>query len=642
MKRISKWYQGLKLNMKFTIVIVLLAWLPIVFLGVILFSSMRNDLLKEKSSSMVYELQEDYAQFLKNVDSINMSTQFFVSDQKLIEFLESVKKQEPMETEQLRTFYHENIASLERLVNNNPYLYQIRVYAPSDTMQEMMPILYRQDRMQRLDWGKGAPKTLEGWHFNYTDQLFDSFVMDQGRKIMSYVTGMESYGIGEIGILEVAMRMETMFPKLYAAEQDNWGCFLDQDGNAYLGSMDSEELRRLLERILAEAEKAAAKAGPQQTQTPAEAKKAGNQTALSEAGNQVYQIELDGKQFVVGYLPVKELSGTWIRVNDLSEGMEVVRKQQNAYLVVMLVAMLLLAAVVDQVVKGVLKHFYSILFSIRQVQKGDLDVVIEISGSDEMAELGEQINKMLERIRQLMDDNLKRGLLAKNAEIKALQNQINAHFIYNVLESIKMMAEIDEEYEISDAVTKLGRLLRYNLRWTSGNVTVREELDYIRNYLALINLRFDYEIYLSENLPDVILDQEIPKMSLQPIVENAIYHGIEQMAEDTNIYIKGVIGEDSCTIEITDAGVGMSEEQLLQVRRKIAGEVEIDAAGGHGIGLKNVQDRVRMSFGEEYGITVSSKEGCYTKVSVRIPVAKRTKKETAGDGEEEKIAQMRD
>lgn len=627
MKRISKWYQSLKLNMKFNIVIILLVWIPTVILGVVLFGNMRSDLLRERSSSMAYQLQEDQAQFVKNVDSINMSTQFFISDQKLTEFLESTKRQETMETEELRTFYRENIASLERLVNNNPYLYQIRVYAPSENMQEMMPVLYRQSRMQRLDWAKEEPDAWEGWHYDYTDMLFDSFVMDQGRKIMSLVTKMESYGIGEIGILEVAMRMETMFPDLYDGDPESWSCFLDLEGNVYLGSMDSEEQKQLVERILAEVERTAA--GDSRQQDGSETAGGGNAVLPTLTGpeKQIFQIVLDGRQLVVGCLPVKELSGTWIRVSDLSEGLGALRRKQNVYIVVMLLGLLLLALVVNWVVKGVLKQFYSILISIRQVQKGDLNVEIQTDGSDEMAELGTQINKMLEHIRHLMDDNLKRGLLAKNAEIKALQNQINAHFIYNVLESIKMMAEIDEEYEISDAVTKLGRLLRYNLRWTSGNVTVREELDYIRNYLSLINLRFDYEIYLSENLPDVILDQEIPKMSLQPIVENAIYHGIEQMAEDTNIYIKGVIEGEDCTIEITDAGVGMSEEQLAKVKRKITGEVDTASAQGHGIGLKNVQDRVRMSFGEEYGITVASMEGCYTKVSVRIPVTKNKKPE---------------
>lgn len=183
-----------------------------------------------------------------------------------------------------------------------------------------------------------------------------------------------------------------------------------------------------------------------------------------------------------------------------------------------------------------------------------------------------------------------------------------------------MMAEIDEEYVISDAITSLGNLLRYSIRWVSGNVRVEEEIAYIRNYLILINLRFDYEIYLSLNLPEEVLKQEIPKMSLQPVVENAIYHGIEELAEDTNIYIKGMIRDGDCVIEISDAGKGMSEESLQRLRRRIAGEIEPDGGSGNGIGLKNVQDRIRMSFGAEYGITVDSKLGCYTKVTVRVPM----------------------
>ena len=272
-----------------------------------------------------------------------------------------------------------------------------------------------------------------------------------------------------------------------------------------------------------------------------------------------------------------------------------------------------------------LKQFYEILKSIRKVQKGDLDVVIENCGKDEMGELGTQINKMLERIKELMEDNLNREMLAKNSEIRALQNQINAHFIYNVLESIKMMAEIDEEYAISDAVTALGKLLRYSMKWVLGNVLVEQELEYIKNYMALINLRFDYEIYLSLNLPELVLKQEIPKMSLQPIVENAIYHGIEQMAEDTNIYIKGILDGDDCVIEITDAGRGMTEEEVERLKLKIAGKIDSGGGSGNGIGLKNVQDRIHIAFGEKYGIEVASKIGCYTKVIVRIPMTHKEK-----------------
>ena len=186
-----------------------------------------------------------------------------------------------------------------------------------------------------------------------------------------------------------------------------------------------------------------------------------------------------------------------------------------------------------------------------------------------------------------------------------------------------MMAEIEEKYDISDAITSLGKLLRYSMKWVSRNVTVREEVEYIRNYLALINLRFDYEIFLSLNIPEEVMIQEIPKMSLQPIVENAIYHGIEELAEDTTIYIKGIVQGRDCVIEITDSGKGMTEEQVQELYRKISGEIEASGGKGNGIGLKNVQDRIHINFGMKYGIEIASKLGCYTKIMVKIPMKYR-------------------
>ena len=176
-----------------------------------------------------------------------------------------------------------------------------------------------------------------------------------------------------------------------------------------------------------------------------------------------------------------------------------------------------------------------------------------------------QIDIMLDTIDRLMHENLKRELLMKNSEIKALQNQINAHFIYNVLEAIKMMAEIDEKSEISDAVTSLGKLLRYGMKFTARNVTVAQEIEYVRNYLELINLRFDFRINLALNISELMYHQEIPKITLQPIVENAFYHGIEELGEDASIYIKAYEEGNDFLIEITDSGKGMSQREVDEI-----------------------------------------------------------------------------
>lgn len=208
----------------------------------------------------------------------------------------------------------------------------------------------------------------------------------------------------------------------------------------------------------------------------------------------------------------------------------------------------------------------------------------------------------------------------KNAEIKALQNQINAHFMYNALESIKMMAEIQGSFEISDAMTSLGQMFRYSMKWSaSGMVNLKDELEYIKKYLDLLNLRCDYEIYLSLNIPKEFLDVQIPKMSLQPLVENSIYHGIEDMAEDTSICIEAFEENGILNIEVYDEGKGISKDNLLKINEKLQSK-HIDESKEHGRALFNVQERIRMYFGEEFGIKIFSKENLFTKVLVQIPI----------------------
>ena len=592
MKKIADFLRNQKLNTKFTLIIILFTIIPIGIMSSVLFYIMEQNVVEENQNYMEYTMQRSRKKKRNKIESINMSTQFFLSEETLLEILNKTKSGEEIQRDEWLAFKNYDVASLERLVNNNPLLYGVRVYAETDEVQEMMPILYQNSRMERQIWAADGERT--GWKFNYYDNIFSSYSMNQNRKIVSLVTPVVDDINGRIGTIEAAMTMENMFPSLYESIENEWSFFHTTDGESYFGDESLEVSDIMLTLII--------------THMPEE----------EEGCTESFKVE--NQNLIVSYMPVKELSGTLICVKNITQNIQDVYRIRNVFVLIMALFMGVLAAFINQIVHGLLRQFYEILRSIRQVQKGDLNVVIENCGRDEMGELGTQINTMLERIRQLMEDNLKREMLMKNSEIRALQNQINAHFIYNVLESIKMMAEIDEEYAISDAVTSLGKLLRYSMKWVSGNVLVEQELEYIKDYMALINLRFDYEIYLSLNIPEIVLKQEIPKMSLQPIVENSIYHGIEQMAEDTNIYIKGYIENGDCIIEITDAGKGMTDEEVEKLRLKIAGELDSNGGSGNGIGLKNVQDRIHIAFGESYGIEIASKLGCYTKVIVRIPV----------------------
>ena len=595
MKKITEYFRNAKLNIKFTIIIVLFTVVPLCISIGALFHIMIQNVIDENISYMQYTMERNSDNMATRIDSVNMSTQFFLSDESLKQVLNASVSGEELSTEDWLKFKNIEVSSLERLVNNNPLLYSVRVYAVNDQVQEMMPILYSRKRMEKQSWAEKEDYT--GWNYNYTDNIFSSYTMDQNRKIMSLITPVEDRNNGTIGVIEAAMTMENMFPSLYESIEDEWSCFYTDSGEKYFGENRKPESEKLIEVI-----------------KPGYLNDGEIETSYKESGR---------KKLVVSGMYIREMSGTLICVKDISSDINRVRWSRLLFFIGMAVLTVFLALVINLIVQHLLRKFYEILKSIRNVQKGDLNVVIPECGNDEMGELGTQINKMLERIKQLMNDNLNREMLAKNSEIRALQNQINAHFIYNVLESIKMMAEIDEEYAISDAVTSLGKLLRYSMKWVSGNVLVEQELEYIKNYMALINLRFDYEIYLSLNIPELILKQEIPKMSLQPIVENAICHGIEQMAEDTNIYIKGLVEGDDCVIEITDAGKGMTEDEVKKLKQKIAGEIDSNGGSGNGIGLKNVQDRIHIAFGEKYGIEIASMIGCYTKIRVRIPITHR-------------------
>lgn len=595
MKKITEYFRSAKLNIKFTIIIVLFTVVPLCISIGALFHIMIQNVIDENISYMQYTMERNRDNMATRTDSLNMSTQFFLSDDSLKQVLNASVSGEELSTEDWLKFKNMEVSSLERLVNNNPLLYSVRVYAVNDQVQEMMPILYSRKRMEKQSWAEKENYT--GWNYNYTDNIFSSYTMDQNRKIMSLITPVEDRNNGTIGVIEAAMTMENMFPSLYESIEDEWSCFYTDSGEKYFGENRKPESEKLIEVI-----------------KPGHLEDGEIMTGYKESGR---------KKLVVSGMYIREMSGTLICVKDITSDINRVRWNRLLFIIGMAVLTIFLALVINLIVQHLLGKFYDILKSIRNVQKGDLSVVIPECGNDEMGELGTQINKMLERIKQLMNDNLNREMLAKNSEIRALQNQINAHFIYNVLESVKMMAEIDEEYAISDAVTSLGKLLRYSMKWVSGNVLVEQELEYIKNYMALINLRFDYEIYLSLNIPELILKQEIPKMSLQPIVENAICHGIEQMAEDTNIYIKGLLEGDDCVIEITDAGKGMTEDEVKRLKQKIAGEIDSNGGSGNGIGLKNVQDRIHIAFGEKYGIEIASMIGCYTKIRVRIPITHR-------------------
>ena len=596
-------FDGLKLNIKFTVVVIITIAITMAVLASVLFYQQENNVINESKAYMEHKTERNESQIDTCIDSINMSTQFFLADSEMLNVLNAASEGKKLDLQAIVDFKENDVKNLERLVSNNPLLYGVRIYASNDRVSEVMPVLYTQSRMNNLEWAQ-AGKT--GWVFGYTDTAFSALITSHRERLAGLITPITDYKNGVVGTIEAAVTMETMFPELYEGKANEFGFFMTDEGDVFFDESRDESTQALIDLLTKDA-------------------------ACSEKETCVRYIKIDGKKLVVSSLHSKKLSGNLISVQDITANVKNVYKTRNFFVLIMLGVLVLLGFVIDFIVKRMLRQFYAILESMKRVREGDLSVRIEGESSDEMGVLGSSLNDMLDKIENLMKENIDREVLAKNSEIRALQNQINAHFIYNVLESIKMMAEIEEKYDISDAITSLGKLLRYSMRWVSGNVTVGEELDYIQDYMALINLRYDYPIHLGVNIAPELMNLQIPKMSLQPLVENAILHGIEPLGVESTLYIKGSIEGDDCIIEVSDSGRGMSEEEVAILRKRIESALEVNGGKGNGIGLKNVHDRIVMAFGKGYGLSMYSKQGLYTKAVVRIP-AKKSDRNNAVNG----------
>ena len=588
MKKRKKNFGEWKLNTKFTVTMLCLIAVPMLVFIMAFFSYTRKTMNNEVVIETRAKMQEDYADIQKMIEAANMSTQVILNDKQLQELLVKLNRGEEIPAGEYVEFSQEHISLLESFINSNPYLYQIRVYANNNEFPEMMPVLYRRERLNKAPW---KDTMVSGtWQINYQDFLEEQ----KEKELMALTSEITDYLGTETGVLEVAVAMEDMFPRMYEAGEESWVGFVTEDGAIY-------------------------SAGDQKKSIWEKEKREIVQKAKNLEENGYINTKILGKEVMIFSQPIKELSGSYILLVNTDEQMKGIFWQQAKIVGILLLLLALLVLLIDESINFLLQKFYEILGVVRNIRNGNLEQRIPVNGKDEMGELGIQINSMLDSIEVLMQEKLDKEILIKNTEIKALQNQINAHFIYNVLECIKMMAEIDEKYEISDAVTSLGELLRYNMKWVSGNVTIREEIAYIKNYIQLMNLRYDFTIILSIKIPEEIYEQRIPKMSLQPIVENAICHGIVEMGEDATIYIKAVRREEDFEISITDSGVGMDEAQRQILEKKLRGEIETSGGSGNGIGLKNVQDRIQIQFGNKYGLKFHSKEGCFTKVSVLLP-----------------------
>ncbi len=300
---------------------------------------------------------------------------------------------------------------------------------------------------------------------------------------------------------------------------------------------------------------------------------------------------------------------------NMSELLKNSRKARSIYVLVALGLIAIALVISSEIAKNITFPIQKLRDSMKRVQKGDFSAAeIEVYSDNEIGSLTRSFNVMTHKIQDLMAQNIQEQEQKRKIELKALQSQINPHFLYNTLDSIIWMAEGKKNEEVVLMTASLARLLRQSISIENELVTIGQEIEYVRSYLTIQKMRYKDKLEFEINVDPRITHAQIIRLVLQPIVENAIYHGLKYKESKGMLKVHGYELGERIIIDITDDGVGMDEETLKHIYDKHKVNYH-----SNGVGVYNVQQRLVLYYGKEYGIIYHSEKGKGTTATVVIP-----------------------
>ena len=338
-----------------------------------------------------------------------------------------------------------------------------------------------------------------------------------------------------------------------------------------------------------------------------------------ENKNQGYQIlELNDQPYFATYSEANDLAWTYVILVPYDNLFTVISKARTAVFITYLILFFIMIFLGFKFTGTIVNPIESLNRKMQKVQTGNLEqmsLTNEIDyPKDEAGEMHENFQKMMQQIQYLIGENYKKQLLVKESEYKTLQAQVNPHFLYNTLESINWSAKIAGEKKISQMAESLGYVLRSSINMKDSLITLEEELSIVEHYLTIQRYRFEERLQFYKKVPEDLLNIQVPKFILQPIIENSIRYALQEMIGICEISLVGERKGNRLELHLSDNGPGMDEEYVKQIRK---GNYE---PKGTGLGLRNITERIKILFGEEYGLAITSEKGVGTFITIRIPI----------------------
>ncbi|GGF64670.1 histidine kinase [Paenibacillus albidus] len=585
---------------------------PCLMVSIYSYRALNNTYVRDAVERNDYLLQMERLHILNQIEVMERAAQMAYSDKEVQAYL--TNENEP-QLEELVNFNTNTNVNISRIQFNNPNIEHLRLYSASENLHEIWPIIFREERVAAEAWYQAALK-LEGqesWSFHESDpelmERFSGQIPKQTPKV-SLLREISIPAGHHVGMVQVDMLLERFTPKTYTDVRDS---------QSQMFLMDPQQrLFTRLDHSFLEGNGGMADAISQRLNT------------YKNTGEWNMHYSENGESYLFIQTPLERIGGFLLNVVSMEGVMKDISHTRNRIIAAFVLFIILVSVIAYVMNAFILKNLRRLTEAMKKVRRGEAYTGITIRGGGEVGELAHHFSKLMNTINTLVAQAVNKQALSKEAELRTLHNQIDAHFLYNTLENIKMLAEIENQRAISDALTSLGGMMRYNFKWSGEYVKLGDEIRHIENYVEVMNIRFEHPIMLELAVEKAYLELEVLKMSLQPIVENSVKHawtGLEEDVQERMIRIQVSEAAGEIFIAIRDNGIGMTPERLAALHGAVYAKEETEAGfqeadGGRksgGIGLRNVHQRMQLFYGEEYGLEIGSEAGAWTTVFMTLP-----------------------
>ncbi|MBD2870602.1 sensor histidine kinase [Paenibacillus arenilitoris] len=608
LQSMSHWLGRRSMQSRLVAAYIVILLIPSIVVSNYLFDQIRDSYISDTVKQGQYLLELEKVNMINQIEAMELAVQLTIAESDILDY---VSTKEELPTEELLELSRGPFTDMINIQTNNPNIAHLRLFADNDKISEIWPVIFHERRIRQEPWFAGLDlrEGEELWLFKDRDpDILHRNVTDANDRMpkVSLVRAVHAGG-KRIGLIQVEMLLKQFSPKAFASVVDEGSQMMVADGGGAI-FLDEEQpfvggnpgLREAIAAEFAE---------------------------MRRLGTPERRFSVNKHPYLLVGTPVEQVGAHLLNAVSLEAVHARVSKAEKQIVAANFLLIGLLSVITYMLNSFILKNLRRLTDAMKKVRRGEKPAGLPLTGGGEIGELAFHFNKLIHTINELIAQGVKKQALTKEAELRTLHSQIDSHFLYNTLENIKMLAEMENQRTISDSLTSLGGMMRYNFKWSGEYVSLRDEIRHIENYVAVMNIRFDEPIRLELQLGPGLLEIEVLKMSLQPIVENAVKHAWNGTEEgERRIRIDAAEAPDErIVIRLRDNGAGIEAGRLerlnASMQRESAGSVEQERSGKQtfGIGLRNVHQRIRLYYGKPYGLQVYSEEGRYTEAVITLP-----------------------